>query len=948
MDAYYISHSGVAHDENPPGRGSGRYGWGSGDKPNQREPFSSPMIEAMRKDGASNEDIANFMKKAGFTEIEIYKNLHKAGWKDTEIAESLGMKTTKLRAKISINKYEEVANNTAAALSMHDQGLSNMEIARRLGVTEGTIRNYLNPAVGKRNDVLKETADTLKDLVKEKKYIDIGPGADLALGVTSTKLGTAVAMLEEEGYKKFYVYEEQLGTGKKTTITVLAPPGSTYPELMQNRGQIKSIQDYVQEGNELKTRLGIEPPTSVDSSRIAVRWGDEGGKERDGTIEIKRGVEDLSLGSSSYAQVRIGVDGTHYLKGMAIYGDDKEFPPGCDIIFNTNKKEGTPLMSDDPDAKQVFKPMKDDADNPFGASIKIKDGVVVGQRHYTDKDGNDHLSPVNIIREEGDWSEWSKTLASQMLSKQPISTANKQLKLALDTRKEEYDDIMSLTNPTVRKKLLSEFAEGCDSAAVHLKAAALPGQQNYVILPVPSMKDTEIYAPKYDNGTQVVCIRYPHAGTFEIPSLTVNNRQKEAKSFMYNAKDAVGINPKVAEQLSGADFDGDTVLVIPTVRPDGTRISNIKTSKAIKELVDFDPKEAYPGYPGMKKMSDHTKQVQMGVVSNLITDMTIGGATTDELVRAVKHSMVVIDAQKHKLNYKQSEIDNNIDELRRKYQVKEDGKYGGASTIVSRASAEARTSVRKRNWKPDPETGEWVYTDKPEFITTTKTLKDGTVKEQTRERLMKTTQMAITKDARDLMSGPNHEGQPIERAYANYANELKALANKARKEAVNTPLLQSDPAAKKLYADEVASLELKLRTAKANAPRERQAQLLANEIMRAKKREDPNLDAEHIKKQKSLALANAREIVGAKKEKIVITDKEWKAIQAGAISDNKLLSILNNADTKQIKQLAMPRNSNELSSAKQSLIRTMNASGYSLAEIAERLDISSSTVSKYV
>lgn len=948
MGAYFISHSGVAHDENPPGRGSGRYGWGSGDKPNQREPFSSPMIEAMRKDGASNKDIADFMKKAGFNEVEIYKKLHKVGWKDTEIAESLGMKTTKLRAKISINKYEEVANNTAAALSMHDQGLSNMEIARRLGVTEGTIRNYLNPAVGKRNDVLKETADTLKDLVKEKKYIDIGPGADLALGVTSTKLGVAVAMLEEEGYKKFYVYEEQLGTGKKTTITVLAPPGATYPELMQNRGQIKSIQDYVQEGNELKTRLGIEPPTSVDSSRIAVRWGDEGGKDRDGTIEIKRGVEDLSLGSSSYAQVRIGVDGTHYLKGMAIYGDDKDFPPGCDIIFNTNKKEGTPLMSDDPDAKQVFKPMKDDADNPFGASIKIKDGVVVGQRHYLDKDGKDHLSPVNIIREEGDWSEWSKTLASQMLSKQPISTANKQLKLALDTRKEEYDDIMSLTNPTVRKKLLSEFAEGCDSAAIHLKAAALPGQQNYVILPVPSMKETEIYAPKYDNGTQVVCIRYPHAGTFEIPSLTVNNRQKDAKSFMYNAKDAVGINPKVAEQLSGADFDGDTVLVIPTVRADGTRISNIKTSKAIKELVDFDPKEAYPGYPGMKKMSDHTKQVQMGVVSNLITDMTIGGATTDELVRAVKHSMVVIDAQKHKLNYKQSEIDNNIDELRRKYQVKEDGKYGGASTIVSRASAEARIPMRKRNWKPDAETGEWVYKDTPEYITTKKTLKDGTVKEETREKLMKTTQMAVVKDARELMSGPNHEGQPIERAYANYANELKALANKARKEAVNTPLLQSDPAAKKLYAEEVDSLELKLRTAKANAPRERQAQLLANEIMRAKKREDPNLDAEHIKKQKSLALANAREIVGAKKEKIVITDNEWKAIQAGAISDNKLLSILNNADTKQIKQLAMPRKSNELSSSKQSLIKTMSASGYSLAEIAERLDISSTTVSKYV
>jgi DNA-directed RNA polymerase specialized sigma24 family protein len=390
------------------------------------------------------------------------------------------------------------------------------------------------------------------------------------------------------------------------------------------------------------------------------------------------------------------------------------------------------------------------------------------------------------------------------------------------------------------------------------------------------------------------------------------------------------------------------VLVIPTVRADGTRISNVKTQKAIKELVDFDPKEAYPGYPGMKKMSDHTKQLQMGMVSNLITDMTIGGAKPEEIVRAVKHSMVVIDAQKHKLNYKQSEKDNGIDELKRLYQQKEDGKYGGASTIISRAKSEARIPQRKRNWKPDKETGEWVYTDNPEYITIRKELKDGTVKETTREKLMKTTQMAITKDARDLMSGPNHEGMPIERAYAKYANDLKALANQARKEAVNTPLLQTDPAAKKLYANEVASLENKLKTAKSNAPRERQAQILAGEIIKARRAEDPDIDDEHLKKEKSLALANARAIVGAKKEKIVIEPKEWKAIQAGAISDNKLLAILNNADEKQVKQLAMPRSSNELSSSKQSLIKTMNASGYSIAEIADRLDISSSTVTKYM
>lgn len=939
-----LEHSGVAHDENPPGRGSGRFAYGSGENPNQREPFSNPYIENMRKDGASDKDIAKAMRDVGFTDVEIYKKLHKAGWKDTDIAESMDMKTTQLRAKISIAKYEQQANDIASARAMHEQGLSNSEIGRRLGVTEGTIRNYLNPAINERNDVLKNTADSLKEIVAEKKYVDIGPGADLSLGVTSTKLGVAVAMLEEEGYKKYYVYEEQLGTGKKTTITVLAPPGTTYPEVMQHRGEIKTVENYIQEGNEVKTRLGIEPPTSVDSDRIYVRYAEDGGKERDGTVEIRRGVEDLSLGSSSYAQVRIGVDDSHYIKGMAIYGDDKEFPPGKDIIVNTNKKEGVPLMSDDPDAKQVLKPMKDDADNPFGASIKIKDGKVVGQRHYIGEDGKDHLSPVNIIREEGDWSEWSKTVASQMLSKQPIATAKKQLDLAYQSKLEEYNDYISLTNPTVKKKLLEGFAEGCDAAAVNLKAAAFPGQQTYVILPVPSMKNTEVYAPKYDNGTECVLIRYPHGGQFEIPRLVVNNKNADAKSFMNNAKDAIGINPKVAEQLSGADFDGDTVMLIPTARPDGTRIVDVRNKKPFAELVDFDTKSyAYPPGVEHKRMSDHTKQLEMGKSTNLIADMTIGGAKPDEIVRAVRHSMVVIDAQKHDLNYKQSEKDNRIQELKDKYQG-----GGGAATIISRAKSEQRIGVRKRNWKPDPETGEVTYRETPEYYPVYKKLKDGTVVEETRERTMKTTRMAYEKDARNLMSGPNHEGQPIERVYAKYANDMKALANQARKEAMETPLLQVSPSAKKTYETEVRSLENKLTEAKKNAPKERQAQIIANEIMRAKRREDPNMDAEHIKKQKSLALANARDMVGAKKQKIEITPKEWQAIQSGAISDNKLRQILNNADDKAIKQLAMPRSSSELSSSKQSLIKSMSSSGYTIAEIADRLDVSSSTVSKYM
>ena len=105
----------------------------------------------------------------------------------------------------------------------------------------------------------------------------------------------------------------------------------------------------------------LKKPTSIDSKRISICYGDEGGLNKDGVIEIRRGVPDLDLGNSHYAQVRILVDGTHYLKGMAMYSDD--IPDGVDIVFNTNKKSGTDKMN-------VLKPIKDDPENPFGALIK--------------------------------------------------------------------------------------------------------------------------------------------------------------------------------------------------------------------------------------------------------------------------------------------------------------------------------------------------------------------------------------------------------------------------------------------------------------------------------------------------------------------------------------------------------------------------------------------------
>ena len=103
----------------------------------------------------------------------------------------------------------------------------------------------------------------------------------------------------------------------------------------------------------------------------------------------------------------------------------------------------------------------------------------------------------------------SRTLSSQFLSKQPIKLIKQRLGITYQDSVAEFDEIKSLTNPTIKRKMLMDFADECDSAVVHLKAAALPRQRTQVILPIDKLKDTEIYAPNYRDGEQVALVRYP-------------------------------------------------------------------------------------------------------------------------------------------------------------------------------------------------------------------------------------------------------------------------------------------------------------------------------------------------------------------------------------------------------------------------------------------------------
>ena len=982
-------------------RRSGRYPWGSGEDPYQHSMDFLGKVEKLRKTGFVYTDEKTGKKYTG----------------DMAIAKALNMSSTQFRTEVALAKDQRRMYRVARAKSLKEDGLNDSEIGREMGVNESTVRSWLNAESESRMKRAMETANFLKAEVDKKGMVDVGVGVEREINISKEKMDQALALLQREGYEVYSGRFEQVNNrGKMTTQKVLCVPGTKHSEIY-DLDRVHSLKDYISRDGGESFEKKFHYPESMDSKRMMIRYKEDGGIDKDGIIELRRGVADLSLGESRYSQVRILVDGTHYLKGMAVYSDD--MPAGVDVIFNTNKKAGTPQGD-------VLKKIKNDPDNPFGSAIKDADQG--GQYWYDPKTGQKvssktpgaKLGLINKRADEGDWDDWSDTLPSQFLSKQSKTMVKKQLGLAKDDKLAEYEAICSLTNPTLKKHYLQEFADSCDAAAVNLKAAALPGQKYHVIVPINTLKETEVYAPGYDNGTKLALIRYPHGGTFEIPILTVNNKNQLGKKIIgTDAIDGVGINSKVAERLSGADFDGDTVMCIPT--HDSAGKVKIKSTPPLKGLEGFDPKDKYQydtkevDKDGVEHYYKNGKEfkvmkntgTQMGIISNLITDMTLsGGATQEELARAVRHSMVVIDAEKHKLDYKQSEMDNNIAALHEKYQGK---KSGGAATIISKAKGE--TSVDKRQGSPiinikgskdyDPSKpeGALIYKkaddlyyaekkyDKDTGIMTVRTStgksikydvrdpeakakyepvengttpdgktrytnRDGSIEYRTGTRKQQSTKMAEAEDAYELVSEARHV---VELYYADYANDMKALANRARVEMANTGKIAYSASAKTTYAQEVRDLDDKLNNALLNAGREREAQRRANvevEQKKAKaKAEGTELKTSEIKKASQQALSKYRNEVNSvarRDRSIIITDKEWEAIQAGAISENKLKKILNNTDPDNLRQKAMPKAGNKLSTAQVNRIRSMSASNYSIKEIANKLGISTSAVAEYL
>lgn len=906
----------LAHYGTP--RHSGRYPWGSG-----------------------GEDNSGVPRTAGF--LDHVKEARRQGLSDTEIAKGMGMTTTQFRARNSAEKNAAKQADISMATRLKEKGMSVSAIGRQMGRNESSVRALLEPSAREKTDRLQGTVNMLKEQVEKKQFVDVGKGVEYYVGVGRQTLDTAIAHLRDAfGYSVVNVQVPQLGTGgnQKTNVKVLAKPGTEYRDVAKNYTQIQSLHDMSTDDGG-RTYFGILPPISVSSRKVKVVYGEEGGSKLDGVIFVRPNAPGVSLDGSRYAQVRIAVDGTHYIKGMAVYKDD--LPDGVDLVFNTNKSKGASKLD-------AFKKMTGDPDNPFGAVISRqigpKDPKTGKPTHLT--------SAMNIVNEEGNWDDWSRTLSSQFLSKQSPTLIKGQLEVTQQQKRADLDEIMALTNPVVRKALLEKYADSADAAAVHLKAAQLKRQSSHVILPITSLKDTEIYAPNFRDGERVVLIRHPHGGTFEIPELTVNNRNREAKRAIGRGTDAVGINHNVAERLSGADFDGDAVIVIPQT----TGRTRVKTSSALLGLRGFDAKLQYKPYDGMKTMdggtwsekegkavyapgkgpSTRTKGIEMGKVSNLITDMTIKGATHEELARAVKHSMVVIDAEKHNLNYRQSFIDNGIADLYRKYQK---GSQGGASTLISRAKKEievpeAKLRKASQGGPVDPRTGKKVFVPTGNMIPDKKT-------GELVPKMMKRKTLEVFDDAHKVNSGTIQEG-----LYADHSNKMKALANEARRAAVRTPKLKTSASAKTVYAPEIKTLTSKLRAALENAPLERQAQVIANRVYQAKRQAAPDMDKTQEKRVKYQSLQQARLNTGAGKARIEITDREWEAIQAGAISHSRLEQILLHADAERVMELATPKQKVLMTPAKTQRALAMAASGYTQAEIASQLGVSLSTLKRTI
>ena len=242
-------------------RRSGRYPWGSGEDPQRSKDLLSKIDELRGK-----------------------------GMKETEIASELGMNTSELRSAISWAGNERKRVLQESVVSRKERGDSNTKIANDLGMSESSVRNYLKTKDTIQTKQVNNVADALKKGVSENEFLDIGVGVERQIGVSRAKLKAAVNKLKEEGYTEHDIYVKRLtDPSKYTTVRVLTKE-KDLEVVKANSDKIKSLESYTEDGG---TTMKDPPPIKhVSWDRVDIRYKEDGGIDKDGVIELRRGVKD--------------------------------------------------------------------------------------------------------------------------------------------------------------------------------------------------------------------------------------------------------------------------------------------------------------------------------------------------------------------------------------------------------------------------------------------------------------------------------------------------------------------------------------------------------------------------------------------------------------------------------------------------------------------------------
>ena len=204
MNELYLMHYGVGWDDDPPGRGSGRYPHGSGENPNQHQDSFRDTVKRLRAEGID----------------------------DNAIAEFFGMKSTDFRAMVTVERAIERSRQAQRAMRYRDSGMSTKAIGEKMGIPESTVRSLINPKVSQRTDETLKVAELIKDEVAKNGFVDVGTQSNLRIDISEQKLINVVRYLQlEEGYSVASPRVEQFGTGKKTSVKVIAAPGTPAPDI---------------------------------------------------------------------------------------------------------------------------------------------------------------------------------------------------------------------------------------------------------------------------------------------------------------------------------------------------------------------------------------------------------------------------------------------------------------------------------------------------------------------------------------------------------------------------------------------------------------------------------------------------------------------------------------------------------------------------------------------